>query len=64
MYDESRKVKTVEEEKIFGHQITGNGILDRENNREKMKVTGVKTYVIENESAPRSGGGEETVIGI
>ena len=25
-----------------------------------MKVTGVKTYVIENESAPRSGGGEET----
>ena len=26
----------------------------------KMKVTGVKTYVIENESAPRSGGGEET----
>ena len=25
-----------------------------------MKVTGVKTYVIENESAPRSGGGQET----
>jgi len=25
-----------------------------------MKVTGVKTYVIENESAPRPGGGEET----
>ena len=25
-----------------------------------MKVTGVKTYVIENESAPRSGGGEQT----
>ena len=25
-----------------------------------MKVTGVKTYVIENESAPRTGGGSET----
>ena len=29
------KVKTAEEEKIFGHLITGNGILDRENNRRK-----------------------------